>query len=69
MKRSEVVTALANLASQGTYQVQPQQAREINAIFEHVATLINELEAEESASVSTVIPVRPLETEEENNNE
>jgi len=69
MKRSEVVTALANLASQGTYQVKPTQAAEINAIFEHVANLINELEAEEGASVSTVIPVRPLETEEENNNE
>jgi len=50
VKRSVVVKALADLASQGTYQVQPQTAREMNMIFEWTAALINELEAEEKAN-------------------
>lgn len=64
MKRSEVVTALANLASQGTYQVKPTQAAEINAIFEQVAQLINELESEEKVAAELAVI-----TNEDNNNE
>lgn len=47
MKRSAVVQALADVASQGTYQVRPEQARQMNTIFELAARLINELEQEE----------------------
>jgi hypothetical protein len=48
MKRSEVVSALADLASQGTYTVKPPVAQQMNSIFVAVAQLINELEAEEA---------------------
>lgn len=64
MKRSEIVTALANLASQGTYNVKPTQAAEINAIFEAVARLINELESEEKVAAEIAVI-----TNEDNNNE
>jgi len=47
MKRSQIVTALANVASQGKYEVTPEGAKKMNAVFELVAGLINELEAEE----------------------
>ncbi len=53
MKRSEIVAALADLASQGTYQVKPAVARQMNIVFEAAANLINELEAEEAASAAT----------------
>jgi aryl-alcohol dehydrogenase-like predicted oxidoreductase len=46
-KRSVIVKALADLASQGKYTVDPAGARNINQLFELVAALINELEAEE----------------------
>jgi len=49
MKRSEIVSALANIASQGKYTVDPQGARAMNNVFAAVAGLINELEAEEAA--------------------
>ena len=45
--RSEIVKALADIASQGTYQVKPAMARQMNAVFEWTAQLINELEADE----------------------
>lgn len=51
MKRSEIVIALANVASQGKYTVDPAGARKINAVFDAAAKLINELESEESAVV------------------
>ena len=47
MKRSEVVQALAAIASQGKYEVSPEGARKMNAVFTEVARVINELEAEE----------------------
>lgn len=47
MKRSEIVLALAEVASKGKYEVTPQGARQMNAIFEKTAQLINELEEEE----------------------
>lgn len=50
MKRSEIVTALATIASQGKYEVNPEGARKMNAVFTAVAGLINELEAEEAAA-------------------
>jgi len=54
MKQSEVVVALANLASQGRYEVTPEGARRMNQVFAAVATLINELEAAEEAAVVEV---------------
>lgn len=47
MKRSEIVQALANIASQGKYTVSPDGAQRMNAVFDAAANLINELEAEE----------------------
>ena len=47
MKRSAVVAALANIASQGKYEVSPEGARRMNVVFDQAAKLINELEAEE----------------------
>jgi hypothetical protein len=47
MERSKVVIALAEIASQGKYEVSPAGARKMNAIFDAVAKVINELEAEE----------------------
>jgi hypothetical protein len=48
MKDSEIVMAVANLASQGTYkEVTPQGARNMNTIFEAAAGLINKLEEAE----------------------
>jgi len=44
LKQSQVVKALADLASSGRYTVDPAGARNMNAIFTLVATLINELE-------------------------
>lgn len=54
MKRSEIVSALAELASQGTYTVKPAVAQQMNNIFVHVAKLINELEAEEAADAAVI---------------
>lgn len=51
MKRSEIVTALANMASRGKYDdVSPAQAAQWNLLFREAADLINELEAEENES-------------------
>ena len=50
MPRSELVIALANIASKGEYKVNPQGAKHINAVFDAIASLINELEAEEAAA-------------------
>ncbi len=47
MLRSQVVIALANMASKGKYEVTPDGARAMNDLFERVAALVNELEAEE----------------------
>ena len=49
MKRSQIVNALAEVASQGKYTVDPAGARNMNAVFTVVAELLNELEAEEAA--------------------
>lgn len=54
--RSKVILALANIASQGRYQVTPEEARHMNAIFEKVAEIINELEAEEAAGKDEEFP-------------
>lgn len=51
-KRSEVVIALANIASKGKYEVSPDGARVMNRVFEEVADLINELEAEEAEAAT-----------------
>ena len=48
LKHSQVVTALADLASSGRYSVDPQGARNMNALFEEVARVINELESIEA---------------------
>jgi len=50
MKRSQVVVALATIASQGKYEVNPEGAAKMNNVFQRVAALINELEAEEKAA-------------------
>ena len=47
MKDSQIVVALANIASKGKYEVTPEGARIMNATFEKVADLINRLEAAE----------------------
>lgn len=54
MKRSEIVTALANIASKGEYKVDPNGAKIMNRVFELTANLINELEAEEAAEDAAV---------------
>jgi hypothetical protein len=49
LRPSQVVSALADMASQGRYDnVTPQGARNMNAVFELVASLINKLEADEA---------------------
>ena len=48
-KRSKIVIALAEIASQGKYEVSLAGAQKMNAVFVEVAKLINELEAEEKA--------------------
>jgi len=50
MKRSEVVIALAEIASKGKYKVTAAGASAMNAVFVEVANLINDLEAEEKAA-------------------
>jgi len=50
MKQSEVVIQLANLASKGKYEVTPAGSQQMNALFEMVAKLINELEEAEKAA-------------------
>lgn len=47
VKKSQVIIALADLASQGQYKVDRDGAKNMNILFELVATVINELEAEE----------------------
>ena len=68
MKRSQIVTALAEVASQGTYKVDPAGARRMNAIFVAVAELINELEREEQ-EVSVGVDEAPATPVEENDSE
>jgi hypothetical protein len=43
-----IIKALADIASQGTYQLRPTQAAEMNNVFLAVAELINFIEAEET---------------------
>lgn len=47
MKRSVIVTALAEIASKGRYTVDPAGAKHMNQVFDLTAELINELESEE----------------------
>jgi len=47
MKQSEVVIALASMASQGKYTVDRQGSKNMNALFDEVARVINELEESE----------------------
>jgi len=47
MTRSQIVKALADLASQGRYSVDRAGAANMNALFEAVANVINSLEADE----------------------
>ena len=49
MKDSEIVLALANVASQGKYNITIADAQKMTALYERVATLINNLEAAEAA--------------------
>ena len=48
MKDSEIVLALANIASQGKYNITIADAQKMTALYERVATLINKLEAAEA---------------------
>ena len=49
LRPSQVVSALADMASQGRYDnVTKQGSRNMNALFEMVAQLINALEAQEA---------------------
>jgi hypothetical protein len=50
MMRSEVVLALADVASKGRYEMTPTGAKHMNEVFEAVAQLVNELEAEENSN-------------------
>jgi len=54
MKKSQIVQALADIASQGKYKVSVDGARKMNDVFIAVAKVINELEAEESISEDSV---------------
>ena len=54
MKDSEVVLALANVASQGKYNITIADAQKMTALYEQVATLINKLEAAEAEVVDAV---------------
>ena len=54
MKASQIVKALADLASKGKYNVTRDGANEMNDIFEEAARLINELEAHESQGETNV---------------
>jgi len=49
MKDSQIVLALAEIASKGKYEVLPEGARQLTAVFEMVAGLVNRLEAREKA--------------------
>ena len=49
MRDSEIVIALADIASKGKYEVTPVGASHMNKVFLQVAQLINKLEAEEKA--------------------
>ena len=51
MTRSQIVKALADLASSGRYTVDPAGARNMTALYELVAGVINSLELEEAAPV------------------
>ena len=48
MKDSEIVISLANVASQGKYNITIADAQKMTALYERVATLINKLEAAEA---------------------
>jgi hypothetical protein len=50
MKASEVVRALADVASKGKYTVDPSGAKILNDVFRAAADLINTLEAEEAVT-------------------
>lgn len=47
IKDSEIVKALADIASKGRYDIRPPEARQMNVVFELVAGLINRMEAAE----------------------
>jgi len=72
MKRSVVVKTLADLASVGRYDnVTPQAAVRMNALFDKVAVVINELEAEEAEveAPKKKAPKLKVAKKEDNNNE
>ena len=48
MRDSEIVLALADIASRGKYEVTPSGAKHMNSIFDMVAGLINRLEEGEA---------------------
>ncbi len=54
LKKSVVVKNLADLASQGRYNVDPAGAARMNQLFVLVAQVINELEDEEAAPIGGV---------------
>ena len=63
MKDSEIVMALANVASQGKYNITIADAQKMTALYERVATLINLLEAEEAveeAEAKAVEDIKPV---------
>ena len=45
-----VLTAIAQVASQGKYTVDPEGARRMNAVFDAVASTINTLEKEDEVA-------------------
>ena len=47
MRDSEIVIALADIASKGKYEVTPVGARHMDKVFNLVAQLINKMEKEE----------------------
>lgn len=75
-KDSVIVKALADIASQGNYNVNPKGARTMNEVFEMVAGLINRLEAreaEQEASIAELVEeanfAATIAAEEEENDE
>ena len=53
MRQSQIIQALADIASQGKYTVSPDGARRMNEVFEEAANLINELENEERKEINS----------------
>jgi hypothetical protein len=68
IRASQVVSALADMASKGKYDnVTPAAARSMDALFNAVADLINVLEEEEAAADAVAVVEEQLADKESDN--